>query len=86
MKQKISKKEAKEKIDEFFKRNDFSPDDVRKIKRIAMKHNIKLGEYRKRFCKKCLSKLEGRTRITKNYKSVECEVCRHLNKFKLKQT
>ncbi len=83
MKIKLSKTEAKERIDSFFKKSKFSSEDVKKMKRLGMKYNIKLGIYRKKFCKKCLSKLKGKTRITKSHKSIECEICGNLNRFKL---
>jgi len=84
MKTKLSKTEAKEKITSFFKKSNFTPEEVKKIKRLAMKFNIKLKEHRKKFCKKCLSKLKGKTRITKLYKIVECFTCGYRNKFKIK--
>mgnify|MGYP001610670630 CR=1 FL=1 len=83
MKTKLSKTEAKKKIDEFFRKEKFNSDEVRKIKRIAMKHNIKLGSYRKSFCKKCLSQLKGKIRINKGYKTVKCEVCGYSNRIKI---
>ena len=83
MKKKGNKTEAKEKIDSFFKKKSFTAEEVRKIKRLAMKFNIKLGEKRKKFCKKCLNKLKGKTRITKSYKTTECEVCGYGNRVKI---
>ena len=79
----MSKSEVREKIKSFFEKNDFSADDLKKIKKIAMKHKIKLGEHRKLFCKKCLSKLNGKTRIKMMHKTVVCEKCGYENKFKL---
>tara|TARA_Y100000310_G_C20548336_1_gene746743 strand:+ start:252 stop:509 length:258 start_codon:yes stop_codon:yes gene_type:complete len=83
MKIKLSKKEAQEKIDFFFKQPDFTPKAVKKIKRLAMKFNIKLKAKRKLFCKKCLSKLKGKVKITKHYKTVECKSCNYKNKWKI---
>lgn len=83
MKKEMSKKEAKEKIDAFFRRENFSEDEVRKVKRLAMQFNMKLSGYRKRFCKKCLAKLNGKIRISRNYKTVECKNCGYKNKFKM---
>ncbi len=83
MKTKISKQEAKEKINYFFQREKFTAEEVRKIRRLAMKFRIPLGEKRKFFCKNCLNKLKGRTRITKTHKSVVCEVCGYKNKFRM---
>lgn len=81
MKFKISKSEAQKKINEFFKKEIFFSNEVKKIKRLAMKYNIKLGTYRKLFCKKCLSQLKGKTKISKTHKIVECENCGFKNKF-----
>ena len=84
MKSKLSKSQVEKKINEFFKKESFTSEEIRKIKRLAMKFKIKLGEYRKKFCKKCLSQLKGKTRISKTHKTVECGKCRYKNKFKLK--
>jgi len=84
MKDKISKAAAKEKISEFFKKDSFSQDEMRKIKRLAMKYKIKLGVYRKEYCKKCLSELSGKTRIRDGFKSVKCEKCNYYNRWKIK--
>jgi RNase P subunit RPR2 len=57
--------------------------DIKKIKKMAMKFNIRLGDLRKRFCKKCLSpnlKVKG---IKKGIKNVECQECRNLMKWKV---
>lgn len=83
MKTKLSKTEAKDKINSFFKKSNFTAEEVKKIKRLAMKFNITLKEQRKKFCKSCLSKLRGKTRITKTYKTIECSSCNYKNKFKI---
>ena len=83
MKKAFSKQEAGKIIDEFFLKDNFSSDEMKKIKRIAMKYKIRLGIKRRNFCKKCLNKLRGKVRIKKGYKIVCCEECGFLNKFKL---
>ena len=83
MKTSLSKTEAKEKIKLFFQKSDFNAEEVKKIKRLAMKFNIKLRDYRKLFCKKCLSKLKGKLRVTKTHKTVECAACGYKNNVKL---
>ena len=83
MKNDISKTEARELTETFFSKKDFTPEEVRKIKRLAMKFNIKLSGHRKKFCKKCLAKLNGKIRVRKGYKIVECENCGYRNKFKM---
>ena len=84
MKTKLSKTEAREKINDFFKRKKFTAKEIKKIKRLAMKFNIKLGERRRLFCKRCLSKLKGKIRVSRCYKTVECESCGFVNRFKVK--
>ncbi len=82
---KISKTEAKEKIEEFFKNiKEKTPKEIKKIKRLAMRHNIKLKDQRKNFCKKCYS-TELKTKSTKNKtKKVECKNCGNIMKWKIK--
>ncbi|MBU0466858.1 MAG: hypothetical protein KJ718_02320 [Nanoarchaeota archaeon] len=84
MKTRLSKTEAREKIEEFFKREDFTSEEIKKMKRMAMKFNIRLDGKRKLFCKKCLSRLRGKTRVSKTHKTVECGICGERNKFKIK--
>ncbi len=83
MKTKLSKTKAKEEIETFFKREKFTPEGVKKIKRIAMKFNIKLSKNRRMFCKRCLSQLKGRIRISKTYKTIICNDCGYKNKFRI---
>ena len=83
MKKKLSGDEVKEKIDAFFRQTEeLDPKYVKKIKRLAMKYNIKLGKYRRKFCKKCYADLRGgKVRITKTHKSVECKRCGFSNRW-----
>tara|TARA_Y100000310_G_scaffold345208_1_gene462671 strand:- start:208 stop:459 length:252 start_codon:yes stop_codon:yes gene_type:complete len=83
MKTTLSKKEAQEKITDFFKSKDFTAKEMKKIRRLAMKHQIKLGPLRKKFCKKCLNPLKGKTKITKTHKMIECKKCNHKAKFRI---
>jgi len=83
MKTSLNKTQAKEKIDNFFKKQSFNKEEMRKIKRLAMKFKIRLEDKRKLFCKSCLSHLKGSVRISKGYKSVECGSCGYKNKFKI---
>ena len=79
----LSKSEAEQKIKEFFEKSEFTPEELKKIKRLAMKFKIKLKEKRKKFCKKCFSQLRGKIRISKTHKTIECEKCGFKNKFKV---
>ena len=83
MKKAFSKQEAGKIIDEFFLKDNFSSDEMKKIKRIAMKYKIRLGIKRRNFCKKCLNKLRGSTRVNKKYKVVVCGFCGCRNRFKI---
>jgi len=85
MKKTLSRLEAQEEINEFFGGGrKFSVNEVRKIKRLAMKYNIKLGSYRRLFCKKCFSFLKGKTRVTETHKIVECGRCGAVNKQRIR--
>ena len=80
---KLTKSEAEKEIKKAFSRK-LSPKEVKKIKRLAMKHNIKLRKLRKRFCKRCYS-TELRVKGIKNkIKTVECKNCGYVSRWKLK--
>lgn len=84
MKKELSKTEAKKAIEDYFSSGRLSAERTRKIKRIAMKYKIRLGDHRKRFCKKCYNDLKDcKVRITKNYKTVECGRCGYRSGWKL---
>ena len=81
--QKLTKSDAEKEIKQAFNKK-LSPIEIKKIKRLAMKYNIKLGELRKKFCKKCYS-TELRVRSVKNkVKTVECKKCKQIMRWKLK--
>lgn len=81
----MSKTEVSEEIDNFFKHiKDKTSDDVIKIKKLAMKYNIKLGDKRKLFCKKCLSPHGNSSINIKNdFLNILCKKCGYKNKWKL---
>jgi len=83
MKSKLSKTEAQEKINSFFEKSDFTPEQLKKIKRLAMKFNIKLGDKRKFFCKSCLHPLSGKITISGTHKTVECKFCGYKNRVRI---
>lgn len=79
------RKKAEEKIKNFFEKGSLNPEGVKKIKKLAMKHRIRLGNYRKRFCKKCYSDLKNSVRrIKNNTLKMICADCRYVNRYKLK--
>lgn len=84
---KPSKKEAEERIKEFFLNiKNKTPDEVKKMKKLSMRFGLKLGDLRKKFCKKCLYPYSGKEkiRIKNKMKSVECENCENTNRWKIK--
>jgi RNase P subunit RPR2 len=82
----ISKTEAKKKIEEFFLNiKQKSPEEFKKIKKIAMRNRISLGEYKPLFCKQCLMPYSGgeKIRIKNKIKTITCENCGYKKLFKL---
>ena len=88
MTKKISKTLANEEIHDFFyKIRHKSPEDVKKMKILAMSHGIKLGDKRKLFCKECLSPYVNSAIILKNgFLTITCESCGKKNRWKIKET
>jgi len=87
MKSRISKSEAKKEIEKFFLEIEKkTPEEIKKIKRFAMKYNIPLKEKRKLFCGKCLVAYSGKekVRIQKGKKIIACSGCNYVSRWKLK--
>lgn len=87
MKTKISKKEAEKQIYDFFKSiKNKTPNEIKKIKRLAMNKKIPLKEKRKLFCKKCLNPYSGKekVRIKNGMKSIECNNCEYISRWRIK--
>jgi len=85
MKSMLSKQEINEKIKEVFSKN-ASREDIRKIKKLASSKNIKLKEYKNKFCKKCFSLFNSnnsKIRIKKGFKTIICK-CGSISRYKLK--
>jgi len=82
---KIPKPEAQKQIQEFFSNiKDKTPKEVKKIKKLAMRNKIPLKELRKKFCKKCFTPYKNpKIRIKKGIKSVKCENCDYISKWKI---
>ena len=84
---KLSKTESEKKIKDFFENiENKSPKEINKIKKLAMNQKISLKEFRKLFCKYCLSLFSGKekTRIKNKVKSIECNNCRKISRWKIK--
>ena len=79
----MNKTEAQEAIACFFRKSNFNSEELRKIRSLAMKHKIRLGAYRKLYCKHCLSMLKGETRTSKEFKTIKCNVCGKVNRFNM---
>lgn len=85
MKLKSSKQETEKKINELFSHNP-SPKEIKKTKKLAMSKNIKLGNLRKKFCKKCYSLFNSKNskiRVKKGFKIIKCK-CGYASRYKLK--
>lgn len=85
-KSKKSKTEVESQIKEFFSNiNDKTPKGVRKIKRLAMSHNIPLKGKRKSFCKKCLIPYKNpKIRVKSGIKIVTCENCGYVSRWRIR--
>ena len=84
MKNKLNKIEANEYINEFFKDIKIkTPKEIKKIKRLAMRHSIKLSEKRKLFCKKCFSSKLEVLDIKNKIKRVRCDGCGGISRWKI---
>ena len=79
----MNKKEVEENIRNFFK-SKHKASEVKKIKRLAMRHQVKLGKYRKKFCKKCYSMNLKIISIKRGIKRVRCEDCGYVGRWKVK--
>ena len=85
MPKKISKTGAKKQIEEFFLNiKNKTPKEVKKIKKLAMSFNLPLKEKRRTFCKKCLGPKAKKIRIRNKIKSVVCEDCGYVSRWKIK--
>ncbi len=86
MKKTFSKSNALKEIEDFF--SDIkkkTPEEIKKIKKVAMKYKIKLGDKRKLFCKKCFSPyVKPSISIKNDFVNITCENCEYKNRWKLK--
>ena len=77
-----TQKQIKEFLSDIKSKN---PKQIKKIKRLAMKHNIQLKELRKKFCKKCLTPYHNsKIRIKNKVKIVTCNACYYISRYKIK--
>ncbi len=83
---KVSKTEASQEIEEFFSEiSSKTPKEVKKIQALAKSKNIKLGQKRKTFCKKCLNPYKKPSIVVKNgFVKIICNKCENKSKWKIK--
>lgn len=82
---KLSKQETMQQIKEIFSENP-TAEKIKKAKKTAMSKNIKLGDARKLFCKKCCSLFNSKNseiRIKKGFKIIKCKKCSFVSRWKL---
>ncbi len=86
--ERISKTEVKEKVEKFFKNiKGKTPKEIKKMKKLAMKYNISLGDRRKLFCKECFvafNPKNHKVRIKKGKKVIICGGCSYVTRWKTK--
>lgn len=86
MRQKLSRKEIEDKIKDIFLSNP-SKENIKKVKVLAMSKNIKLKDYKNKFCKKCFTYFNSdnhKIRIKKRFKILKCKNCGYISRYKLK--
>jgi len=84
---KNSKQLIQQKITALFASNP-SPQEIKKIKKLAMSKNIQLTSYKKKFCKNCFTfftSTNHQVRIKKPYKMIICNHCGYHSKYKIYQ-
>ncbi len=83
---KLSKSDTEKEIKKFFEDiENKSPKEIKKIKKLAMRYNVPLGNFRKKFCKKCFNPFDNsKIRIKKGVKEITCNHCGAVNKWKIK--
>ena len=60
-----------------------NPKDNKQAKKLGMRKNIKLKDLRKEFCQGCYHPLNGKVRINKGYKVIQCKNCGIIHRFKI---
>jgi len=86
MSKKKNRLEVKEEILNFFESIRLKkPSEVKKIKKIAMHNNIKLGILKRKFCSKCFFPLENpRKRLNKGKINITCRNCGNIKRYEYK--
>jgi len=82
----LTKTQAEEEIKEFFQNiENKKPEEIKKIKKLAMHYSIKLKDKRKLFCKKCYSVFpqNAEIRIKQRKKIVKCKRCGYVGRWRV---
>lgn len=83
---KLSKTEVISEIDLIFSRSNPSPKEIIKAKKLASSRNIKLGEKKKMFCKKCnsyFSPNNSEIKIKMPLKIIKCKSCGYVSRHRI---
>jgi len=86
MKSDLTKQEINEYIKNIFSKES-SAKEIKRAKKLAMSRNIKIKEFKKKFCKKCYSMFNSKNsevRIKNGFKVILCKECNHISRYKLK--
>ncbi len=84
---KLSKQEILNEINKIFSKSLPTSKEIKKAKKLAMSKNIKLGEKRKLFCKKCFTYFTSENseiRIKKQMKIIKCKMCGYVSRWKMR--
>jgi predicted Zn finger-like uncharacterized protein len=86
VKSKKSRQEIEEEIKHLLLNNPL-PNKIKKLKKLAMSKNVKLGKFKRLFCKKCYSLFNSKNseiRIRDNFKMVKCKNCNKIHRWRIK--
>lgn len=79
----MGKEDVKREADEFFK-DKHDAEEVRKMRITAMGSQVKLGEKRKLFCKRCNSMELKVLGVKRGIKRVRCTKCDSISRWRVK--
>jgi RNase P subunit RPR2 len=87
MKSELTRPEIEKHLKEVFSKQS-SVKEIKKAKKLAMSKRIKLGELKKKFCKKCYSIFNSNNsevRVKKGFLVIRCKECKYVSRHKLKK-
>ena len=83
---KLSKQEVQQQIQKIFSLKTPTQEQIKKAKKLASSKNIKLGNLKRKFCKKCFTFFttnNSKIRIKKPFKIIKCKHCNYISRYKL---